>query len=218
MSDELSIDFKKISLEQLEDREFNLGDIVSVDGEGTGVIAATIDENTDFPVGEDETEEIEASSENLVYVVALMEGGSVAATTEEISSDATIEADGKDITSFEDIEEDADEAEMAEVYSYCDDPSSMAELEKAKKEMRRVDSSSDELLNIRGVDDPEVGFASMPNGWTRKSVLQAWASLGGTWRTCFARMVREFGPNGAKRFVSALKDEVLGTEKWRNRF
>jgi len=78
--------------------------------------------------------------------------------------------------------------------------------------------SAEELVNIRGVDDPHVGFDELPPGWTRKSVLQAWASVGGTWRTCFARMVRVRGPNFAKRWCSALKDEVLRTEEWRGKF
>jgi len=78
--------------------------------------------------------------------------------------------------------------------------------------------SYEELLNIPGVDDPEVGFASDPRGWTRKSYLQAWATVGGTWRSCYARMLRHFGSRMAKRWCAALKDEVLGTEKWRSRF
>jgi len=74
------------------------------------------------------------------------------------------------------------------------------------------------LVNIPGVDDPHVGFDELPPGWTRKSVLQAWASLGGTWRTAYARMIREMGPQMARRWVSALKDSTLRTEKWRKSF
>lgn len=191
-------------------------------------------------VEDDEMEEIEASSENPVYVVALQEGGSVAVTADEIDSDAALEGEGEDIESFGDIEGEADEAEMSALYDYVDgDAHSRAELENAKRQYihenyaselaEHVNNNeatlstleemdSEELVNIRGVDDPHVGFDELPDGWTRKSVLQAWASLGGMWRTCFARMVREFGPNRAKRWCAALKDEVLRTEEWRGKF
>lgn len=229
----------KNELDSEELQEFTLGEIVEVE-QGTGIIAAMADETIEFPTGEDDTQEIEASSDNPVYIVALMEGGSVAATADEISGDASIEGDGEEITSFEDIEKEAEETEMSVVYDYCDgDPHSRAVLEDAKRryihenyasELAKYvneheatlatleEMDSEELVNIRGVDDPEVGFSSLPDGWTRKSVLQAWASLGGMWRTCYARMVREFGPNRARRWCAAMKDEVLGTERWRNRF
>jgi PBSX family phage portal protein len=76
----------------------------------------------------------------------------------------------------------------------------------------------DELnkANIPGVDDPETGFSSLPEGWTRKSVLQAWASLGGTWTSCVADMGGEV--SSPKRWCSAMKDEVYGSERWRGRF
>lgn len=186
---------------------------------------------------EPEMEEIEASSENPMYIVALQDGGSVAVSADEIDSDGSLEGEGADITEWP--PEKASEAETAPVYEYMDNPSNMAELQEAKTEMimeqqaahladhveandmslaELGDYSYEELANIRGVDDPEVGFANLPEGWSRKSVLQAWASLGGMWRTCFPRMVRVRGPNFAKRWCSALKDEVLGTEEWRGKF
>ncbi len=235
------------SEEQLQ--EYQLGDIVSTE-DGDGVIAAFVEEPFEFPVGqsegqieeveeeeEPEMEEIEASSENPMYIVALQDGGSVAVSADEIDSDGSLEGEGEDITEWP-VEEGA-EAETAPVYQYMDDPSSMAELQEAKKklvmeqqaahladhvEMNSVslaeleNYSYEELVNIRGVDDPHVGFDELPPGWTRKSVLQAWASLGGMWRTCFPRMVRVRGPNFAKRFCSALKDETLRTEEWRGKF
>jgi len=69
--------------------------------------------------------------------------------------------------------------------------------------------------NIPGVDDPHVGFQTLPEGWDRSSVIDAWTSLGGTWRSCFADMSTKKGPRFARRFCSALKDEFLGTERWR---
>lgn len=234
------------TFEQLQ-KEFKLGDIVSTDA-GDGIIAAFVEEPFEWPVGDPdkietkpdedaETREIEASADNPVYIVALQDGGSVAVSADEISEDGSLEGDGAEITEWP--PEGAATAEAAPIYQYCDDPANIEELQAAKKKYIHENNaeelaayvednntslatleelSADELVNIRGVDDPETGFSDMPNGWTRKSVLQAWASLGGMWRTCFPRMVRVRGPNFAKRWCSALKDEVLGTEEWRGKF
>jgi len=237
------------SEEQLQ--EYQLGDIVSTE-DGDGVIAAFVEEPFEFPVGQSEGQieeveedeqpemkEIEASSEDPMYIVALQDGGSVAVSADEIDSDGSLEGEGEDIESWDEVTEEGDEAETAPVYQYMDDPSSMAELQEAKKkliherqaakladyveknemELSELEGLSyEELVNIRGVDDPHVGFDELPPGWTRKSVLQAWASLGGMWRTCYPRMIRVRGPNFAKRFCSALKDETLRTEEWRGKF
>jgi hypothetical protein len=237
--------------EQLE-QEYDLGEIVETPS-GVGVVSAFVEEDFEYPVGasdrvdriEEEDEEvemetIEASAEDPAYIVALQEGGSTAVTADDIDGDAALEDDdGKDIESFGDIEEDGNEAELAPVYSYCDDPSDEAQLEAAKvkyiherqaaaladyvedEDMNVAelgDFSYEELVNIPGVDDPHVGFDELPPGWTRKSVLQAWASLGGMWRTCYPRMIRVRGPNFAKRWCAALKDETLRTEEWRGKF
>jgi hypothetical protein len=261
MTDITTIDLSDVTLhdenttgqsdEQLE-QEYDLGEIVGTP-EGVGVVSAFVEENFEFPVGaadrvdriEEEDEdvemkEIEASEDDPIYIVSLQDGGSTAVSANEIDPDGELEGDdGKEITSFEEVGDDAGEAEMAPVYAYCNDPSNIAELEQAKiqliherqaaaladyvesEEMNVAelqDFSYEELVNIPGVDDPHVGFDELPPGWTRKSVLQAWASLGGMWRTCYPRMVRSMGPNFAKRWCSALKDEVLRTEMWRNRF
>jgi hypothetical protein len=242
------------SEEQLE-QKYKLGEIVEVPA-GVGAIAAFAEEPFEYPVGaedrveriededeeigDDEMEEIDASEDEPVYIVALQEGGSVAVTADEISSGTLEGDDGVEITSWDDEQfDEGAEAEMAPIYSYADDPSNVAELEEAKKELimeRQAahladhveandvslaelgEYSYEELVNIPGVDDPHVGFDELPPGWTRKSVLQAWASLGGMWRTCYARMVRVRGPNFAKRWCAALKDEVLRTEEWRGKF
>jgi len=239
------------SLSNEELQEFNVGEIVTVPA-GVGVIAGMAEEDFEFPAGSEdrvdrieeededvEMEEIEASEDNPVYIVALQDGGSVAVTGDEIEGKGELEGEGDDIESPDDVMAKGGDAELSPVYDYCDDPSSRAELERAKRKYIHEtyateladyvndndatlatleEMNSEELVNIPGVDDPHVGFDSLPDGWTRKSVLQAWASLGGMWRTCFARMVREMGPNFAKRFCSALKDEVLRTEMWRSRF
>jgi hypothetical protein len=240
----------ELSSEELQ--EFDLGEIVEVP-DGVGIIAAFAESTFEYPAGsadrierieeEDEDvemEEIEASEDNPVYIVALQDGGSVAVTADEIEGGAALEGDdGEDIDDWNEVTKEGGEASLSPVYEYCDDPSSRAELNDAKRKYihenyaaelgEYVDNNSatlatleempvEELVNIRGVDDPHVGFDELPPGWTRKSVLQAWASLGGMWRTCFARMVRSMGPNFAKRWCSAMKDEVLRTEEWRGKF
>jgi len=235
-------------------REYQLGEIVETEEDGPGIVAAFVEEDFEFPVGENmerieeieeegeqpEMMEIEASEEEPAYVIALQSGGSMVTTAEHLDSGALEGDDGVEIESWEDIDEtDVESAELADVYSYCDNPDILSELHDAKKQLlleqnavalaeyveqhdfalRDLESMEyEELQNIRGVDDPHIGFNRMPNGWTRKSVLQAWATLGGMWRTCYPRMIRVFGPFGAKRWCAALKDEVLRTENWRGKF
>jgi len=60
----------------------------------------------------------------------------------------------------------------------------------------------------------DLGFDSWPDSWrdskkpARLIALDAWASMGGTWRGCFKEIK-------SKRICSAFKDEILGTTKWR---
>lgn len=190
---------------------------------------------------DDENDEIvmEASSDDPLYVVALQDGGSVVAAPDEIATNASLDRDGERVESWETIGDDATSAELASIYAECNEPSNVHEWRKTKARLVReqnaarlaeyvedhghsheelAEYSVAELLNIPGVDDPEVGFASDPNGWDRTSYLDAWASVGGMWRTCYPRMIRHFGPNQAKRWCAALKDTVLGTEEWRGDF
>lgn len=226
---------------ELQDFEYEEGQIVEHESKGSGVIAAIITSNTEWypePGNDDSKVQIEASEEDPVYIIALMEGGSIPAEPEDFS-EGPDELPGEGESP--DLDEEADETEMnmAPVYSYMDDPYDYEELQEAKKKLIHEEYAEElsehmeaeelslydmgdmdlaELLNVPGVDDPEVGFASDPEGWTRKSYLQAWATVGATWRSCYARMLRHFGPRMSKRWCSALKDEVLGTERWRNRF
>lgn len=245
--------FKNEPSDEELQQEYDLGQIVEIP-EGVGIIAAFAEESFEYPVGaadrvdrieeEDEDvemEEIDASEDEPIYIVALQDGGSAAVTADEISTDASLEGDdGEDIEDWTTVTGEGGEASLSPVYEYCEgDPHDRAVLEDAKRryihenyaeELADYVETSDatlamleelsyeELVNIPGVDDPHVGFDELPPGWTRKSVLQAWASLGGMWRTCFARMIRSFGPNFAKRWCAALKDEVLRTEEWRGKF
>ncbi len=225
---------------QLQEMTYEVGEIVEHEEHGPGIVAAIITEDTEWypESGDDESEvKIEASEKEPAYIVGLIDGGSIPAEDSDLTSGPSeLPGEGAE----PDLNE-ADETEMsmASVYEYTNDPYDYEELQKAKRlyiedryswELNRFrereelstfelsEFSYEELLNIPGVDDPEVGFASDPRGWTRKSYLQAWATVGGTWRSCYARMLRHFGSRMAKRWCAALKDEVLGTERWRNRF
>lgn len=210
---------------------FSEGDVVSVDGrKSTGVIVSRMTETFNFPTDRSgnnvKEEKIEASSDEPVYVVAFHRGSIMAVDEDKLSEDSfdTEKGDSK-----EEVKELANKAEEASVYGYMRDAhGSIEELREAKREYilehheaalsdhEAAQMSYEELVNIRGVDDPHVGFDELPNGWTRKSVLQAWASLGGTFTSCRADMAGEI--RSPDRFCAALKDEVLRTELWRNRF
>lgn len=224
---------------ELQNATYEEGEIVEHEDEGMGVVTAVLTESTEwFPDPEDDSSKqmIEASEENPAYVVGLLDGGSVPAEGSDLT-DGPDELPGNGADP--DLSAGASESELAAVYDKMDNVYDYAELQEAKKEViheryadelasymegaelslyEMGDLSYEELLNIPGVDDPGVGFDSLPDGWTRKSVLDAWTTVGGTWRSCRARMLRHFGNYMAKRWCAALKDEVLGTERWRNRF
>jgi hypothetical protein len=192
---------------------FSEGDIVD-SGDDMGVVTGKMTENFEWPAedvpdevmaeeqDDDELPTLSASDSEPIYIIALGSGGSKPFHASDLShSDSdTISDDEADPSDL------AGEAEMAAVYDLVNDPYDFDEF----------DAAVEELQNIPGVDDPEVGFDELPEGWDRTSVLDAWASLGGTWRSCRADMTGEI--RSPARFCSALKDEVLGTERWRNRF
>lgn len=206
------------------------GDVVSVEGrDSVGVVVSKMIETFDFPTsktddGDAETETLDASSDEPVFIVAFTRGGIMAVDGDRLSEnsfDTDVSAD--DATKL------ARQAEEAAVYDYMDDPEGSAEaLRVAKREYildrheaaladrEAAQMSYEELVSVPGVDDPGVGFDSLPDGWTRATVLDAWASLGGTFTTCRAEMTGEI--RSPSRFCAAFKDEVLRTELWRNRF
>lgn len=72
---------------------------------------------------------------------------------------------------------------------------------------------------LAGVTDDDVdGLDDLPDGWDRESVLEYWSSMGGSWESAVDDLTDEFGEERAKRLASAMKDELLRTERWRNRF
>lgn len=203
------------NIEELENGDdFSEGDVVEYDGDGhVGVITGKLTETMEWPTGEDSTEEIEASSDNPVYIVARETGGSKPYRGDELTDIAQDEAFG-DIDVEADPDAVAEDAEMARVYYLVDDPMDYDELQDAK---RRLRERVEELIDVPGVEDPGVGFDSWPDSWedadkpARLIALDAWTSMGGTWTGCMSEI-------SDKRICSAFKDEILGTERWRNRF
>lgn len=215
---------------------YSEGDTVDTPG-GPGVVGSVMTKSFEVPleISEDpDFEEVKASESSPTYVVAHVSGGFAPYKTSEMDMISENEwediGEGKTIDSPDEAADDIGDAEMASVYDYCGDTHDVAEMAKAKKEhiiknqraslmgvRKRRDMSLEELQNIPGVDDPHVGFQDLPNGWTHKTVLDFWTTVGGTWRSCVARMSAHFGPNMTKRFCSAAKDELYG-EHWRGRF
>lgn len=192
--------------------QFSEGDVVEHDGK-TGVVAGVITFETEWIVGEGEDEEeytLEGSEDNPIYIVAF-EDETVPIEDEGSISESSWDGEDPDA---EDIENELPGAELSDVYYATDHPGDAQSFENALAEIREVS----ELQNIPGAKDPHVGFNSLPKGWDRSSVLKAWSTFRGKWRVCYPRMIRHFGPRMAKRWCSALKDEVLQTTKWRNRY
>lgn len=242
MSDRMRLDgiedaLTRVSTVSELEQEYEIGEVVSHEDAGEGIIAAVLTSDTEWfpePDNDDSKVKIEASESDPAYVVALVEGGSIPADESDISSGPDeLPGESPDLEEGVSAEMSAfTSSNLAPVYEYVDNPSDMDDFNRAKREYveceyahllsEREDGVSElstaELLNIPGVDDPEVGFASDPNGWDRSSYLDAWTTVGGTWRSCYARMLRHFGPRMAKRWCAALKDEIYGTTHWRNRF
>lgn len=147
------------------------GDAVATP-DGSGVVAAVLTTDFEFPQGEDEYTSVEASDDRPAYVVGLESVGS-----------AVYRASALEATTLD------------------GDP----------------ERTDDEALT--GVVDEEVnGLDSLPKGWDRESVLEYWEGIGGSWDGCVEDLTDEFGEERAKEHCSAMKDEVLRTERWRNRF
>lgn len=78
------------------------------------------------------------------------------------------------------------------------------------------DVGGDRLADI--VDENVNGLDDLPDGWDRDSVLEYWEGVGGSWSECVEDLTDEFEEDRAKQQCSAMKDEVLRTQRWRNRF
>lgn len=206
------------NIEELQEGdEFDEGDTVVYDDDGhVGVVTGKLTETLEWPVGDEGTEEIEASSDDPVYVVARETGGAAPFRGDELDSISEDEA-------FGDIDVDpvetAEGAEMSFIYSLMDDPMDYEELQEVKGRIRQRRA---ELIDIPGVDDPGVGWDSFPDSWeesekpARLIFLDFWTTVGATFTGCVSRLSGRIGR--IDRFCASAKDTALGTERWRNRF
>jgi hypothetical protein len=90
-------------------------------------------------------------------------------------------------------------------------------LRAASLEDDSVPAVSGEALTDVVAEDIE-GIEEYPPGWEYESVLEYWHSVGGTWSDCVEDLTEEFDEERARQLCSAMKDEALGTTRWRNRF
>lgn len=82
------------------------------------------------------------------------------------------------------------------------------------------DSGSGEAIET--VDHIDFDETDLPEGWDRKSLVDWWASIGGTWEDAVDELRKEpdFISEGIdpKALASDWKTQLLGTDRWRNRF
>jgi hypothetical protein len=123
------------------------------------------------------------------------------------------------------------EDDLADVSASDDQPAYVVGLEAVGSSVYRASNleasdleNDDATREIDGetltevVDEDVDGLDSLPEGWDRDSVLEYWSSIGGSWEECVDEMADEFDEERAKEHCSAMKDEVVRTERWRNRF
>lgn len=211
---------------------FEEGMVVSTP-DGTGVISGEFREDISWPMPDGEDKIVEASSDNPVYIVALIEGGSRPYRADELDKDSF---EGEKVTDdmIKEAASEVAEQSLHPVYERADDVESLESMHDAMESLVRVqnvatlsrhrgtsDMSYEELIDIPKVDDPEVGWSNWPDTWkesnqpSRLILLKAWSAMGGTWRGCFRDMTEEMTPRDARKFCSSMKDEVYGTEAWR---
>ncbi|OIB57003.1 hypothetical protein [Natrialba sp. SSL1] len=80
------------------------------------------------------------------------------------------------------------------------------------------DGDGDEEALTPVINEDVNGLDDLPEGWDRNSVLEFWSSIGGSWDACVEEMADELGEDRATANCSAMKDEVVRTQRWRNRF
>ena len=147
--------------------------------------------------------------------------------------DAVATPDGRGVVAAvltEDFEFPQGADDLTAVRARQDEPAIVIGLERGGSAVYRTDAleptsfETDEVDSVEGSAETEIvsedveGLEKLPEGWDRESVLEYWNSIGGSWETCVDDLTDEFERDRAERLCSAMKDEVLGTTRWRNRF
>lgn len=195
-------DHPDLKVASLEEPDLTENEIVTYDDEGhTGVILEVRTEDFTWEA-DGEEHEVDASSENPVYTVALEKGGTGLFTDEDLDQVPEDDAFGDiDVDPVEEVED----AELGQAYANLDDC---------------TDCVVEELsVNVPFAEDPGVGWADYPDSWEEADVpariilLDMWSSVGASFRGC----VREFTGKvrNPEKFCGATKDEVYGTTQWR---
>lgn len=122
------------------------------------------------------------------------------------------------------------EDEYANVSASNDQPAYVVGLESVgsapyrASALEATDLDTEDVPQIEGerladiITEDVIGLDDLPEGWDRNSVLEYWEGVGGSWSECVEDLTDEFEEDRAKQQCSAMKDEVLRTQRWRNRF
>jgi len=129
-----------------------------------------------------------------------------------------------------DVEFPQDEDDLTAVTASDDRPAYVVGLESSgsaayrASALRAASLEDDSVSEVSGEALTEVvaedieGIEEYPPGWEYESVLEYWHSVGGTWSDCVEDLTEELDNDRARQLCSAMKDETLGTTRWRNRF
>ena len=203
---------------------FEETDVVQGPDGRTGMIVTTIEEDTEWypdPDDDDEFYEIEASEDEPVFLVAFEDGETMPLLPGQLEGDSWDEVE--EPMDEDEIDSAASDAELGEAYWDCEHPDDFEEFMNALHDGGELTEEELEAelaspaVDLPGARTAGIGFAEDPPGWDRSSYLKAWRTFRGKWRVCYPRMIRHFGPRMARRWCSALKDEVYQTTRWRVR-
>jgi len=196
--------------------DFSESDPVRVDAETTGVVVEVNESNFTWPPDEENGEEIEASKVDPVYEVALDSGGTKPFRADEIESVDREGAFGTPDDVEKPPETAAEGAELREVYR---DPGLVGCDEVPHCGFLKAGLGVEELIDVPTVDDPGVGWSGWPPSWRKSErpnrviLLDAWTSMGATFRGCRREMAGNIrNPNA---FCASMKDTIYSHTHWR---
>lgn len=180
--------------------QYEEGDVVEYDDEGhIGAVVAVMTEDFTVPVGDEDEDDVSASDDSPVYVVARETQGFDTFQASALS--------GGEIPAHDADVDDMSEAEVEASYADLDS---------------NVDPNSKTGGEVLRILEKDVGWDRYPPSWRNSNIparvifLDAWTSMGATFRGCVAEMTGEVAT--PRDFCASMKDEALGTLRWRNRF
>lgn len=184
--------------------QYSEGSVVEYDSDGhLGAVVAVMTDSFTVPVGDEDDEEVDASSDNPKYIVA-----------RETQGFGVFE--GSDLKGGEFPDNPGTPSDLSD-----------AEADESYRELAAdIDSHSalagEALRAVERETNVGIGWDSYPPTWRKSSIpnrvilLDVWTSMGATFTGCVRHMRDDMAT--PKDFCAATKDEVLGTTRWRNRF